>query len=129
LGIALKEHFPQYYSYFSTRSFTFGKTRMNNHNRLLGRIKGVDGIKTGYIRASGFNLVSSVDDGDRRLVAVVMGGRTGASRDAHMTELIKKYLPKASTRRNGPLVAKAGISAFKPFASAILPKTNAPKPV
>ena len=60
LGIALREHFPQYYAYFSTRSFNYGKQRMANHNRLLGRVKGVDGIKTGYTRASGFNLVSSV---------------------------------------------------------------------
>ena len=74
LGIALREHFPQYYSYFSTRSFKYGKQRMANHNRLLGRVKGVDGIKTGYTRASGFNLVSSVSDGNRRIVAVVMGG-------------------------------------------------------
>ena len=60
LGIALREHFPQYYGYFSTRSFTYGRQRMANHNRLLGRVKGIDGIKTGYTRASGFNLVSSV---------------------------------------------------------------------
>lgn len=128
LGMALKEHFPQYYSYFSTRSFTYGKQRMGNHNRLLGRIKGVDGIKTGYIRASGFNLVSSVEDGDRRIVAVVMGGRSGASRDSHMIELIKTYLPKASTRRNGPLVAKASATPFQALAKALLPKKNAPTP-
>ena len=60
LGLALREHFPQYYGYFSTRSFTYGRQRMANHNRLLGRVKGIDGIKTGYTRASGFNLVSSV---------------------------------------------------------------------
>ena len=76
LGIALREHFPQYYSYFSTRSFKYGKQRLANHNRLLGRVKGVDGIKTGYTRASGFNLVSSVSDGNRRIVAVVMGGQS-----------------------------------------------------
>ena len=74
LGMALRRDFPQYYSYFSTRSFTYGRQRMPNHNRLLGRVKGVDGIKTGYTRASGFNLVSSVSDGNRRIVAVVMGG-------------------------------------------------------
>ena len=61
LGVALREHFPQYYDYFSTRSFTYGKKRMGNHNRLLGHVKGMDGIKTGYTRASGFNLVSSVE--------------------------------------------------------------------
>ena len=107
LGIALREHFPQYYAYFSTRSFTYGRQRMANHNRLLGRVKGVDGIKTGYTRASGFNLVSSVGDGNRRIVAVVMGGQTGRARDNHMAELIKNYLPKASGRGGGDLIAKA----------------------
>jgi D-alanyl-D-alanine carboxypeptidase len=108
LGIALREHFPQYYSYFSTRSFTHGRQRMANHNRLLGRVKGMDGIKTGYTRASGFNLASSVGDGNRRIVAVVMGGQTGRARDNHMAELVRKYLPKASGRGgNGDLVAKS----------------------
>lgn len=108
LGIALREHFPQYYTYFATRSFAYGRQRMANHNRLLGRVKGVDGIKTGYTRASGFNLVSSVVDGKRRIVAVVMGGQTGRARDNHMAELIRTYLPKASGRGGGSdLVAKA----------------------
>ncbi len=128
LGVALREHFPQYYSYFSTRSFSFGKHRMSNHNRLLGRVKGVDGIKTGYTRASGFNLVSSVSVGDRRIVAVVMGGTSGGARDAQMAELIKKYLTKASTRSNGPLVAKAGKSLIAALASAVLPKSDVPTP-
>lgn len=130
LGIALREHFPQYYSYFSTRSFQYGKQRLANHNRLLGRIKGVDGIKTGYIRASGFNLVSSVSDGNRRIVAVVMGGRTAKSRDDHMVELIRTWLPKASTRGGGNLVAKAGASSNSPIQAlaSLLPIKNAPKP-
>ena len=112
LGMALREHFPQYYGYFSTRSFTYGRKRMANHNRLLGRVKGMDGIKTGYTRASGFNLVSSVRDGKRRIVAVVMGGQTGRARDNHMAELIKTYLPKASGRGGGDLIAKADDSAI-----------------
>jgi D-alanyl-D-alanine carboxypeptidase len=132
LGIALREHFPQYYEYFSTRSFKYGKQRLTNHNRLLGRIKGVDGIKTGYTRASGFNLVSSVSDGNRRIVAVVMGGRTGKSRDNHMAELIRTWLPKASNRRGGgDLVAKAadgsGNTPIRALA-ALLPGNGAPKP-
>jgi D-alanyl-D-alanine carboxypeptidase len=127
LGIALREHFPQYYSYFSTRSFKYGKKRMANHNRLLGRIKGVDGIKTGYTRASGFNLVSSVSNGDRRIVATVMGGKSGASRDRHMAELIKKYMPKASSRKGGPLVARTA-SPIEAIVSALLPGKNAPTP-
>jgi D-alanyl-D-alanine carboxypeptidase len=129
LGIALKEHYPQYYSYFSTRSFTYGRNRMANHNRLLGRVKGVDGIKTGYTRASGFNLVSSVSQGDRRIVAVVMGGNSGASRDNHMAELIEKYMPKASTKRKGaPLIASAGGSPIGALAKVFLPKNDAPTP-
>ena len=128
LGIALREHFPQYYKVFSVRSFTYGKTRIANHNRLLGRVAGVDGIKTGYTRASGFNLVSSVSDGDRRIVAVVMGGQSGRSRDARMAELIKKYLPKASTRGGAPLIARGGDSPIAALASAILPKRKAPTP-
>ena len=118
LGIALREHFPHHYAYFSTRSFTLGKTRMANHNKLLGRVKGVDGIKTGYIRASGFNLVSSVRTDGRSIVAVVIGGRTGASRDAQMTKLIREYLPKASTRRSGPLIARGAIQPGAPIATA-----------
>src|SRR5690606_18724107 len=105
LGIALREHFPKHYSYFSTRSFTLGKARYGNHNRLLGRVKGVDGIKTGYIRASGFNLVSSVRDNGRSIVAVVMGGQSGRSRDDHMAALIREHLPRASRRDSGPVVA------------------------
>lgn len=129
LGIALREHFPQYYGYFSQRSFLYGRRRINGHNRLLGRIKGVDGIKTGYTRASGYNLVSSVDDGDRRIVAVVIGGKSGGSRDNQMAALIKTYMPKASSRGSGMLVAKAGggnpISAL---AKVFLPKRDAPTP-
>ncbi|MCY0146697.1 D-alanyl-D-alanine carboxypeptidase [Hoeflea sp. G2-23] len=110
LGIALREHFPRYYKYFSTRSFKFGKARYANHNRLLGVVRGVDGIKTGYTRASGFNLVTSVVDRDRSIVAVVMGGRTGASRNAQMKDLIARYLPKASTRGGGNLIARGAAS-------------------
>ncbi|MBE1711598.1 MULTISPECIES: D-alanyl-D-alanine carboxypeptidase [Mesorhizobium] len=129
LGIALREHFPQYYGYFSQRSFLYGRQRINGHNRLLGRIKGVDGIKTGYTRASGFNLVSSVSDGNRRLVAVVMGGTSGGSRDNQMASLINTYMPRASTRGGGDLVAKADSSnPVKALAKVLLPKHDAPTP-
>ncbi|RWQ47150.1 MAG: D-alanyl-D-alanine carboxypeptidase [Mesorhizobium sp.] len=129
LGIALREHFPQYYSYFSQRSFLYGRRRINGHNRLLGRIKGVDGIKTGYTRASGYNLVSSVDDGDRRIVAVVIGGKSGGSRDNQMAALIKTYLPKASSRGSGMLIAKAGGgNPITALAKVFLPKRDAPTP-
>jgi D-alanyl-D-alanine carboxypeptidase len=128
LGIALREHFPQYYGYFSKRSFMYGSHRINGHNRLLGRIKGVDGIKTGYTRASGFNLVSSVKSDGRLLVGVVMGGKTGRSRDDQMAHLIKTYLPKASTHGGGDLVAKADSSPVTAIAKVLLPKHDAPTP-
>ncbi len=110
LGIALREHFPQYYSYFGTREFTLGKQRFGNHNRVLGRVRGADGIKTGYIRASGFNLVSSVQDDGRSIVAVVMGGRSGRSRDDHMVELIREHLPRASRGGKQMLVSRGSAS-------------------
>jgi D-alanyl-D-alanine carboxypeptidase len=120
LGLALREHFPQHYHYFSTRSFKYGKARYGNHNRLLGTVKGVDGIKTGYTRASGFNLVTSVRQNGRSIVAVVMGGKTGASRNAQMKKLIARYLPKASKRGKGNLIAKAPSRSIK----IALPKTG-----
>ena len=119
LGMSLREHFPKYYGYFGVRSFKHGRSRINNHNKLLGRVKGVDGIKTGYTRASGFNLVSSVKDGDRKLVAVVMGGASGRSRDAQMAKLIATYMPKARGRGDNPLIAERKIERVEAPALAL----------
>jgi D-alanyl-D-alanine carboxypeptidase len=119
LGIAIQERFPQYYGYFKTRSYKYKGRTYGNHNKLLGRVRGVDGIKTGYIRASGFNLVTSVNTGGRQIVAVVMGGKTGASRNAQMTKLIGRYLPKASKGpKSAPLVATLGVQPT--FEAALL---------
>src|SRR6266478_2652458 len=107
LGRAIQERFPRDYKYFSTRSFTFRGQSISNHNHLLGRVEGVDGIKTGYISASGFNLVTSVHRGNRYLVAVVMGGSSAGSRDARMRELINDKIARASTKRTAPMVAEA----------------------
>jgi D-alanyl-D-alanine carboxypeptidase len=95
---------------------------MRNHNRLLGKVEGVDGIKTGYIHASGFNLVTSVRRKGRHLVAVVLGGRTGSARDAHMRQLIEANIGNASTER-GPVMAAAPAAAV-----AIPMQQAAPKP-
>ena len=99
--------FPAILWLFLHPSFAYGKQRIGNHNRLLGAVKGVDGIKTGYTRASGFNLVSSVQRDGRSIVAVVLGGKSGASRNKQMTALIAKYLPKASRGGNSLIVAKS----------------------
>jgi D-alanyl-D-alanine carboxypeptidase len=110
LGRHIQERFPRYYKYFSTRSFTFRGQWIGNHNRLLGRVEGVDGIKTGYIRASGFNLVTSVHRGNRHVVAVVMGGSSASSRDAKMRDLINENIAEASTKRTAPMIAQVGES-------------------
>ena len=120
LGRAIQERFPRYYKYFSIRSFTFRGQSIGNHNHLLGRVEGVDGIKTGYIGASGFNLVTSVHRGNRYVVAVVMGGSSAGSRDAKMRELISEKIAQASTKRTAPVIAEAApataIAANEPSA-------------
>jgi D-alanyl-D-alanine carboxypeptidase len=111
LGIALRQHFPQYYGYFSIRSFQFGKQVIGNHNRLVGTVNGVDGIKTGYTAAAGSNLATSVQLEGRSLVAVILGGRSSAARDAQMRKLVAEYLPKASRGGASNLIAQAAPSA------------------
>jgi D-alanyl-D-alanine carboxypeptidase len=99
LGRAIQDRFPRYYRYFSTTAFRFRGQTITNHNHLLGSVEGIDGIKTGYTRASGFNLVSSMHRGNRFLVGVVMGGRSGGSRDAIMRGLLAENLSRAATTR------------------------------
>jgi D-alanyl-D-alanine carboxypeptidase len=119
LGMALREHHPRYYGYFSTRSFVFAGKRIGTHNRVMQRVQGVDGIKTGYIRASGFNLVTSAQDGKRSIVAVVMGGRTARSRDDHMVALLARHMPSATTRDRGPQIARGEVQPMAPVAAGV----------
>ncbi len=88
LSTRLMKDFPQYYHYFSTQSFTHKGTTYNSHNRMLRNTRGVDGLKTGFIRASGFNIATSAKRGNRRVIAVVMGGQTAAARDQYMSHLL-----------------------------------------
>lgn len=90
LARRLRSDFPEHYGYFSVVQFQFGSKKYKNHNRLLVNYDGTDGIKTGYIRASGFNLVASVARGNQRLVAVVFGGRSARTRDAHIRDLLDR---------------------------------------
>ncbi|EFI50348.1 D-alanyl-D-alanine carboxypeptidase [Afipia sp. 1NLS2] len=99
LGRAIQDRFPTYYRYFSTSVFTWRGSPIRNHNHLLGQMDGVDGIKTGYVRASGFNLVTNIRRGNRHLVGVVLGGRSGGSRDATMRRLLAEHLDEGATRR------------------------------
>jgi D-alanyl-D-alanine carboxypeptidase len=89
LSQALWNDFPEYYHYFSTPDFRWRRSSGRNHNRLLGQIDGVDGIKTGYTRASGFNLATMSERNGRRVIVVVLGGETASARDAQVAYLIE----------------------------------------
>jgi D-alanyl-D-alanine carboxypeptidase len=104
LGRAIQHRFPGYYQYFATPSFHYKGAEIHNHNALLGQVKGVDGIKTGYTEASGYNLVTSVRRDEKHIVAVVLGGTSNAARDARMRQLIEEYISLASTQRTVPAI-------------------------
>ena len=106
LGRAIQDRFPRYYRFFSTTAFNYRGHSIRNHNRLLGTVEGVDGIKTGYTHASGFNLVSSMRRGNRHLVGVVLGGRSSGSRDAIMRNLLAENLQKGATKRTVVAIAE-----------------------
>ena len=110
LGRAIQDRFPRYYRYFSTVAFNYHGQSIRNHNHLLGNVEGVDGIKTGYTRASGFNLVTSMRRGNRHLIGVVLGGRSGGSRDAIMRSLLAENLEKAATRRTVAAITERNAS-------------------
>jgi D-alanyl-D-alanine carboxypeptidase len=97
---ALQKQHPDYYKLFSARSFTWEGRKHDNHNRLLDRYEGADGVKTGYIRASGFNLAASASRSGKRLIGVVMGTRSPRARDLHMMGLLERGFEKATNGRH-----------------------------
>ena len=121
LARALIQDFPQYYRVFATKTFRFGGIRHRNHNRLLGKYPGADGIKTGYIRASGFNLVASARRGDYRVIGVLFGGRSPKSRNRQMTRLLDKGFgrldPTMLAEKAKPGKAAAKVSRRAPKAA------------
>ncbi len=104
LGRAIQDRFPKYYSYFSTRYFAYHGRMIRNHNHLLGSVDGVDGIKTGYIHDSGFNIVTSVHRDGRHIIAVMFGGHTAQARDARVRSMIDNNINIASVKRTAPPV-------------------------
>jgi len=105
LGLALIRDHPRYYPYFSTKKFVYRGQAIKNHNHLLTRYKGTDGIKTGYTSASGFNLVASVRRGDHHVIGVVFGGTSGPARDARMMAMLDNAF--ADLQGSGMTVAMA----------------------
>ncbi|PJB71826.1 MAG: D-alanyl-D-alanine carboxypeptidase [Alphaproteobacteria bacterium CG_4_9_14_3_um_filter_47_13] len=125
LGQFIIRNYPKYYDYFSTRNFTYMGKSYHNHNRLMESYPGMDGFKTGYIGASGFNLVASVKRNNNRLIGVVFGGQTASSRNAHM----KQLLDQSFKELDDILVAKSmPIPEHKPKKltrlSALAPQDN-----
>jgi len=111
LGRAIQERFPKEYRYFSTRSFNFAGRTIPSHNRLVGRVDGVDGIKTGYTRASGFNLLTSMHSDGRYLVGVVLGGRSAGWRDQRMASILEENYDRAyAGRQTNSVFAEASRS-------------------
>ncbi len=108
LAVALINNYPQEYRLFSQTSFNYRGHSVRGHNNLMYRYEGMDGIKTGYTNASGFNLVSAVRQGNRRVIGVVMGGATARGRDALMASLLDRYVPKASSVSSSRLLASVG---------------------
>jgi len=105
-------NYPAQYRYFSVRNFYYNGANYHNHNRLMESYDGMDGIKTGFINASGFNLAASAVRGDTRLIAVVFGGRTSQSRNAHVRELLDQNFAKlGKTQGDAPRIASANPAA------------------
>jgi len=130
LGRAIQDRFPRLYRFFSTTSFVFHGRTIRGHNHLLGSVAGVDGIKTGYTRASGFNLITSVHRDGRFMVGVVLGGRSAFERDAHMRALIDANIRLASARRSAPVLAEHGeakyaLASVNPVAKVVSKKAAA----
>jgi D-alanyl-D-alanine carboxypeptidase len=123
LGLIIHNRFPNYYTYFSTLSFNYHGREMHNHNGLLGNVKGVDGIKTGYTEASGYNLVASVSRDDRHIVAVVLGGTSNGQRDNLMRKLIEEHILRASVQRVAPPITEVASANGAP-ANPIVPVTG-----
>lgn len=124
LAQALLREFPQYYNYFSKTEFRYNRRTYKNHNRLLKTYAGTDGIKTGYTRASGYNLVASVKRDGRRLVAVVFGGKTARTRNRHMVKLLDRGFAKAAILASADEASPEANGATKQVALAEQPLTH-----
>jgi D-alanyl-D-alanine carboxypeptidase len=115
LGRAIQDRFPDYYRFFQTMSWRFKGREIHTHISLMGSMKGIDGIKTGYTEASGYNLVSSLHRDDKFLIAVVMGGTSNGQRDNRMRQLLDDHVPKGASQRLAPAIAETpGVDQLEP---------------
>ncbi|MGQ0486281.1 MAG: serine hydrolase [Hyphomicrobiales bacterium] len=129
LSLRVQRDFPQYYPYFRINSFVYNGRTIRTHNRLLGRYAGTDGIKTGYIRDSGFNLTTSARRGDKRVVGVVLGAASGKARNAYMVSMLDRVFPKCKNGKTIAAVAGSPKGAIEAAAPSAKPEqTLAEKP-
>ena len=143
---ALIKNFPQYYSFFSIRGFSFKGKKYKNHNKFLNKYSGADGIKTGYIHSSGYNLAASAVKNGKRLIAVVTGSKTAKQRDRHVATLLNKSFKKILSKNpevpkkrqlnlsTKPTIKSDGnweiqVGAFKTFTTAHKTATKAKKQI
>ena len=115
LALALQRDFPEYYRFFSLKSFAYRGQTIPNHNHLLARYEGTDGMKTGYVHESGFNIVASAQRDGHRLIAVVFGGRTAVSRDRQAMKLLDRAFASLD---EAPAVAAASSAPARAMATA-----------
>lgn len=102
----LMSDFPEFYGYFARTKFTYAGKTFRGHNKFMDRYAGADGLKTGYIRASGFNLAGSAKRDDIRLIGVVFGGKSARQRDSHLATLMDKGFVEAAEHGRPPYPAR-----------------------
>jgi D-alanyl-D-alanine carboxypeptidase (penicillin-binding protein 5/6) len=106
---AIMRDYPQYYAFFGEKSFTYNGKLLLNHNHLVAKMPGVDGLKTGFTNAAGFNLAASAVRDGRRLITVVLGGSSGAARDENVEELLNAGFNVLSRRAKGDHITLASV--------------------
>jgi D-alanyl-D-alanine carboxypeptidase (penicillin-binding protein 5/6) len=116
--------YPQYYHYFGTEEFSYRGRSWNNHNHLLGRMPGVDGFKTGFTNAAGYNLAASAVRDGRRLITVVLGGSSGSARNANVEDLLLTGFDVEERRARGERITVAqNLFEQPPLESRFAPQT------
>ena len=118
LGLRLMRDFPQYYPYFRITSFNFHGRTIRTHNKLVEHYAGTDGIKTGYVAASGYNLVTSTKRGDKRLVGVVLGARSSVARGAYMMRMLESKFAQAKGGETVAALAGSSKGVINPVTTA-----------
>ncbi len=132
LALRLQDDFPRLYALFATRTTTYKDETFRNHNTLLFHYRGTDGLKTGYTRASGFNLVASVRRGKKHVIGAIFGGASASSRNTAMRTFLNMGLVKASSEKTRPpataLIAQAGPPAHDRHIGSIPKPQRVPRP-